>query len=143
MRLSIYADGASKGNPGPGAIGAVVLGEHGEELAKISESIGLATNNRAEYEAVIAAMKTASKFNATEAILYLDSQLVVNQLMGKYKIRSASLQPLYAEAMEQIKGFKKLNIVHIPREKNKIADALANAALKKAKFDPLPHSGIN
>jgi ribonuclease HI len=131
MHLTIYADGASKGNPGPGAIGAIVLGERGEELARISQSIGLTTNNQAEYKAAIAAIKTASKFNAAEAVLYLDSQLVVNQLIGKYKIKSTSLQPLYAEAIKQIKGFKKLTIIHIPREKNKIADALANAALRK------------
>ena len=131
MRLTIYADGASRGNPGPGAIGAIVLGERGEELVRISQSIGLTTNNQAEYKAAIAAIKTASKFNAAEAVLYLDSQLVVNQLIGKYKIKSTSLQPLYAEAIKQIKGFKKLTIVHIPREKNKMADALANAALRK------------
>jgi ribonuclease HI len=134
MRLSIYADGASRGNPGPGAIGAIVLGERDEELARISQSIGLTTNNQAEYKAVIAAIKTASKFNAAEAILYLDSQLVVNQLIGKYKIKNTSLQSLYAEAIKQIKGFKKLTIVHIPREKNKIADALANAALWKGEI---------
>lgn len=130
----MYADGASRGNPGPAAIGAIVLDESGRELARISEAIGLTTNNQAEYRAAIAALEMAGRFNPTEAILYLDSQLVANQLNGKYRVKNASLQPLYAEAIKQINRIKKITVVHVPREENEIANALASAALRGHKI---------
>jgi ribonuclease HI len=131
MRLSIYADGASRGNPGPGAIGAAIIDEYGRNLAGISQNIGLSTNNQAEYKAAIAAIRKAKELKAKEVTLYLDSELVVNQLNGKYKVKSTLLYPLYMEAAKLMKEFNKFVAIHIPREENKIADALARAALRK------------
>jgi ribonuclease HI len=103
MHLRIYADGACRGNPGPAAIGAVIIDEQQRELVKISEYIGQGTNNKAEYRAVIAALKEAIKFNPTEATLFLDSELVARQLTGNYKVKSASIIPLYNEAVRLLR----------------------------------------
>jgi ribonuclease HI len=129
MRLIIYADGACKGNPGPAAIGVLVKDHHQKELVKISEYIGYATNNKAEYSAVVAAMKTAIKLKADEVVLYIDSELVVRQLTGRYKVKSSSILPLYTEANELLKKFTKVSIIHTRREDNTEADKLATAAL--------------
>ena len=133
MQLNIYVDGASWGNPGPAAIGAVIKDGRQKELASLSQYIGEATNNQAEYQAVIAALKAALKFKATEVTLYLDSELVVRQLAGSYKVRNLFLFPLYKEAAELCKKFNNLSIVHIGHDGNIEAHALAKAALKKFK----------
>ncbi|MBC8274435.1 MAG: ribonuclease HI family protein [Chloroflexi bacterium] len=133
MQLNIYADGASWGNPGPAAIGAVIKDGKQKELASVSQYIGEATNNQAEYQAVIAALKAAARFKATEITLYLDSELVVRQLAGSYKVRNLFLFPLYKEAAELCKKFDNLSIVHIGHDANIEAHALAKAALKKFK----------
>jgi len=129
MRLTIYTDGACKGNPGPAAIGVIVKDNLQKEVARISEYIGHATNNKAEYRAVIAALNTAMKLKAEELVLYIDSELVVRQLTGRYKVKSCSILPLYTKASELIKGFKKVSIIHVNREQNTEADMLASAAL--------------
>lgn len=131
MRLEIYADGASWGNPGPAAIGAVIKDEQQKKLVKISQYIGQSTNNQAEYQAVIAALKAAIRFNAAEVTLYIDSELIVRQLAGSYKVKSFSLFPLYTEAAELSKRFANLSVIHIRRGGNAEAHALAKAALKK------------
>ena len=131
MRLKIYVDGASWGNPGPAAIGAVIRDEQQRELAKISQYIGETTNNQAEYQAVIAALKAAARFKASEVTLYLDSELVARQLAGSYKVRNLFLFPLYKEAVELCQKFANLAIVHVGHEGNMEAHALAKAALKK------------
>lgn len=131
MHLRIYADGACRGNPGPAAIGAVIKDEQQRELVKISKYIGEGTNNKAEYRAVIAALKEAIRFNPTEATLFLDSELVARQLTGNYKVKSPSILPLYIEAAELLKKFSRLSIIHIKRVHNAEADALATAALRK------------
>jgi ribonuclease HI len=133
MQLNIYADGASWGNPGPAAIGAVIKDGKQEELAKVSRYIGEATNNQAEYQAVIAALKAALKFKATTVTVHLDSELVVKQLGGSYKVRNLFLFPLYKEAAELCKKFDNLSIVHVGHDGNVEAHALAKAALKKLK----------
>ena len=109
MRLKVYADGASWGNPGPSAIGAVVKDEQQRELAKISQYIGQGTNNQAEYQAVIAALKAATRFNASEVVLHLDSELIVRQLAGRYKVKSPLLFPLYTEVVGLAKRFSNLS----------------------------------
>lgn len=129
MRLIIYADGACKGNPGPAAIGVLVKDHHQKELVKISEYIGYATNNKAEYRAVVAALKTAIKLKTDEVVLYIDSELVVRQLTGRYKVKSSSILPLYTEANELLKKFTKVSIIHTRREDNTEADKLATTAL--------------
>jgi ribonuclease HI len=133
MQLNIYADGASWGNPGPAAIGAVIKDGKQEELAKVSRYIGEATNNQAEYQAVIAALKAALRFKAATVTVYLDSELVAKQLAGSYKVRNLFLFPLYKEAAELCKKFDNLSIVHIGHDGNIEAHALAKAALKKFK----------
>jgi len=131
MRLEIHADGASWGNPGPAAIGAVIKDEQRKELFKISQYIGRSTNNQAEYQAVIAALRAATRFKSGGVIIHLDSELIVRQLAGSYKVRSTLLRPLYAEAAELSKKFTNLSIVHIRHEENVKAHTLAKAALKK------------
>jgi ribonuclease HI len=133
MHLNIYADGASWGNPGPAAIGAVIKDGKQKELAGVSQYIGEATNNQAEYQAVIAALKAAARFKATGVTLYLDSELVARQLTGSYKVRNLFLFPLYKEAAELCKKFDNLSIVHVGHDGNIEAHALAKAALKKFK----------
>ena len=129
-RVIIHADGASRGNPGPAAIGATIKGETGQLLAAISQRIGRATNNQAEYRALIAALEKAIKLGASEASIYLDSELIVKQINGKYRVRNAALKPLYHQVkslQDQLRGSV---ITHIPRQQNTEADNLANAALK-------------
>ncbi len=131
MHLNIYVDGASWGNPGPAAIGAVIKDEQQKELAKLSQYIGETTNNQAEYQAVIAALKAAIKFKSTGVTVYIDSELVVKQLAGSYKVRNLFLFPLYKEAVELSKKFANISIVHVGHDENTEAHALAKAALKK------------
>ena len=131
MRLKIYVDGASWGNPGPAAIGFVIKDEQQKELAKLSQYIGYTTNNQAEYRALIAALKEAAKFRPAEVILYLDSELVERQLAGRYKVKSLSLFPLYNQAVELCKRFANLSFIHISHEENVEAHTLAKEALKK------------
>ena len=128
-RVIINADGASRGNPGPAAIGATIKDEKGQLLASISQRIGRATNNQAEYRALIAALKEAVKLGAIEASIYLDSELVVKQLSGKYRVKNAALKPLYQE-VKKLQGRLRGSVVnHIPRQQNVEADSLANATL--------------
>jgi len=128
-RMIIYADGASRGNPGPAAIGATIKDGKGQLLASISQRIGRATNNQAEYLALIAALKEAVKLGAIEASIYLDSELVVKQLSGKYRVKNAALKPLYQE-VKKLQGCLRGSVVnHIPRQQNVEADSLANATL--------------
>ena len=129
-KVIIHADGASRGNPGPAAIGATIKDEAGQLLAAISQRIGRATNNQAEYRALIAALEKAIKLGANEASIYLDSELIVKQITGKYRVRNAALKPLYDQVkslQDQLRGSV---ITHIPRQQNTEADNLANAALK-------------
>ena len=131
MHLRIYVDGASWGNPGPAAIGAVIKDEQQKELVRISRYIGEGTNNQAEYQAVIDALKAAAEFKVGQVTLYLDSELVAKQLAGSYKVRNLFLFSLYREAVELSKKFANLSIVHIPHEENSEAHALAKAALNR------------
>jgi ribonuclease HI len=131
MHLSIYADGASWGNPGPAAIGAVIKDGQQNVLAEVSRHIGNTTNNQAEYQAVISGLKEATKFEADEVTLYVDSELVAKQLTGSYKVRNLSLFPLYKEALELTKKFSGLSIVLVGHDGNHEAHALAAQALKK------------
>jgi ribonuclease HI len=131
MHLNIYADGASWGNPGPAAIGAVIRDENRKELVKLSQYIGERTNNQAEYQAVIAALKEAIRLKAATVTLYLDSELVAKQLAGSYKVRNLFLFPLYKEAAELCKKFANLSLVHVGHDGNTEAHALAKAALNR------------
>jgi ribonuclease HI len=131
MHLKIYTDGASWGNPGPAAIGAVIKDDQQKILVKVSRYIGDTTNNQAEYQAVIAALKEATRFRADLVTLYLDSELVAKQLAGSYRVKNIFLFPLHKEAAELCKKFTRLSIVHVGHDGNSEAHALAQAALKK------------
>ena len=132
MLVIIKTDGASHGNPGPAAIGAVIRDKQGKILANISQAIGETTNNQAEYRAIIAALEKALALGATNVFLLTDSELIERQLKGEYRIRKASLMPLYLRVKQlesQLRGF---GITHIPGEENEEAHNLANRALKRA-----------
>jgi ribonuclease HI len=131
MKLIINTDGLSKNNPGPAAIGAILKDTRGKIVATVSQAIGVATNNEAEYRAIVAALEKALKLGAKQIELRSDSELVVNQLNGRYKIKSTALRPFYLEAAKLLGQFESVAIKHIPRELNTEADHLANEALKK------------
>ena len=131
-RVVVYCDGGARGNPGPAAIGAIVLDPSTEpptELATVSERIGVATNNVAEYRALIAGLEAAREFPARRISVRADSQLLVRQLEGKYRVKQPHLRPLYEQAREFLDEWEEVDLAHVPREDNIVADALVNAAL--------------
>jgi ribonuclease HI len=128
----IYFDGGSRGNPGPAAIGALVLDPSTEppgRLATVSERIGVATNNVAEYRALIAGLEAASATPARAVKVRGDSQLVIEQLAGRWKVKQRHLQPLHAHAQALLDDYEEVDLAHVRREQNVEADALVNAAL--------------
>ncbi len=129
-RYVLYTDGAARGNPGPAAIGAVLY-EEGEErpVAMMSRPLGVATNNVAEYQAVIDGLEAASEFDPDELVVRADSQLLVRQLTGRYRVKAPGLVPLHRKATALLAGFQSVRLEHVPRESNTVADSLANAAL--------------
>ena len=131
-KLIIYTDGGARNNPGPAGIGAVIMDENREVVAEISEYIGEATNNQAEYKAVIAAINKAKDLKAEELEFYLDSELVVKQLNREYRVKDKDLAPLFLDIYNKSLGFKKITFKHIRRELNEEADRLVNLAIDKA-----------
>ncbi len=129
MKVVAYADGASRGNPGPSSYGAVVYDSDGNVLHETGQTIGHTTNNVAEYRGAIAALEAALGLEATEVELRMDSELVVRQLSGRYKVRNPKLVPLHHRVLGLRQRFQNVSIVHVPREQNAAADRLANAAL--------------
>ncbi|MCB2223823.1 MAG: ribonuclease HI family protein [Actinobacteria bacterium] len=125
----LYADGASRGNPGPAAIGAVLYDPSGDVVAEVSEAIGVETNNVAEYRALIAGMEAALALGVGEVRVCLDSLLLVRQMRGEYRVKAPGLQPLFRKARALSNRFRAFSIEHVRREKNTVADGLANAAL--------------
>lgn len=130
-KLIIHTDGGARGNPGPAGIGAVLENEDNEVVATISRYLGVATNNQAEYRAVLAAIEKAKDLGAQEVEFYLDSELVVKQLNQEYKVRNKDLQPLFVKIYNLTLQFKKASFKHVRREKNKEADKLANQAMDR------------
>ncbi|MEW6141853.1 MAG: ribonuclease HI family protein [Chloroflexota bacterium] len=128
MYLDIQVDGASHGNPGPAAIGAVIKDRQGTVLVTISQAIGEATNNQAEYRALIEALKKAVELGVTSGTIRLDSELAMRQLSGQYRVKSPSVRPLYVEAAALLKKAR-FKLVHVGHEGNHEAHALAQAAL--------------
>lgn len=129
MRLTVYADGASRGNPGPASIGATIRDQSGAEIAVVSERIGIGTNNQAEYRAAIEGVRKARSLGADALDLCMDSELVIKHLLGAYRVRNAGLLPLYATLLRELEATGPYTLAHVPRERNKRADWLANAAL--------------
>ncbi|MFI5925058.1 bifunctional RNase H/acid phosphatase [Micromonospora sp. NPDC051543] len=135
----VEADGGSRGNPGPAGYGAVVRDpETGEVLAERAESLGTATNNVAEYQGLIAGLRAAAELNATEVDVRMDSKLVVEQMCGRWQIKHPGLRPLAAQAAALVGRFGAVRFTWIPREENRHADALANAAMDAAAGRPTP-----
>ena len=129
ITLTAHSDGASKGNPGPAAIGFTIEKE-GIVLEECSKYIGETTNNIAEYTALITTIKRMKILRATDIIIYSDSELAVKQIRGIYKVKNKGLKSLFSEVMKLLAEFDSFRVIHIPREENSIADGLANKALK-------------
>lgn len=130
MKATIFSDGGSRGNPGEAAIGYVIkLGE--DPVFESGQLIGIATNNVAEYTAIIRGVKKAKLLGFDQVEVFVDSQLVERQLKGQYKVKSPELKPLYDELNSEIEGLKSFEVSHVRRELNKRADKLVNEALDK------------
>lgn len=130
-RWTVYADGASRGNPGEASIGSVVYDESGKEVATVSRRLGRATNNEAEYQAAIAGLEEALALGGGAVDLRMDSELIIRQLQGRYKVRNARLAPYYQRLVELLGRFDPVTFEHVPRARNARADELANLALDR------------
>jgi ribonuclease HI len=129
LRLIVHVDGGARGNPGPAAIGVVVSTPDGDVVDEAAERIGHATNNVAEYRAVLHGLERARLLGATEIELVNDSELVARQLTGAYKVKHPSMKPLYQEALAGLRAFERWSIRTVPRAQNARADELVNEAL--------------
>lgn len=129
IRSLLYTDGAARGNPGPAGAGAVLCDAHGKVLAELCEYLGETTNNVAEYRALLLGLKKALALGVVEIEVLADSELMVRQLNGKYRVKNEGLKPLFQEAVRLLKQFRKYSISHIDREENAAADRMANRAI--------------
>ncbi len=128
----IHIDGAARGNPGPAGIGILITGPDGQVVEQIHRSIGEATNNVAEYRALLLALERARALGCAEIDVYSDSELLVRQLQGRYQVKHPVLRALYTKARSRAAGFRRFHITHVPREENVEADALANRGIEEA-----------
>lgn len=139
MKLTIFADGGSRGNPGPAAAGAVVTDENGTVVREIGTFLGITTNNVAEWTGLITGLEAALELGATEVVIRLDSELVIKQLTGIYRVKHPNMIPLHARAKTLLKRFAHADIAHVPRRENAAADAVVNATLDaRTGHSPLP-----
>jgi ribonuclease HI len=129
MKVIVNVDGGARGNPGPAAVAAVASDPEGQVLAERSERIGVATNNVAEYRALLLGIELAKELGADEVELVGDSQLIVRQVEGAYKVKQEGLKPLHAEVTGALERFGSWSIRSVPREENAEADRLVNEAL--------------
>jgi ribonuclease HI len=135
-KLIVFTDGASRNNPGEAGVGVVIKDEDGNTVKTFSHYLGIATNNVAEYTALLDALELLSRQPADEIEIHLDSQLVVRQVLGEYKVKQPHLLPLVERVREKMATFPKITLSHVPREMNAEADALANKAIdNKIKMD--------
>lgn len=128
-RATLFADGGSRGNPGPAASGAVLFGEDGTVLAEVGLYLGVATNNVAEWRALIIGIERARELGIEEITIRMDSELVVRQVTGVYRVKSADLIPLASQAKAMLRAFKSVDIKHVPRKENAAPDAVVNQVL--------------
>ena len=131
-RLILYADGAARGNPGPAGAGAVLLDEDGTVVAELTLALGRATNNVAEYSALILGLEEAKRLGANAIDVRMDSKLVVEQLSGRWRTKHPGLIPLALRAGQLLASFPEREIRHVPREQNLVADTLSNRAIDEA-----------
>ena len=127
--LSLFTDGACRGNPGQGGAGAVLVGRNGEVVGEAKKFLGHCTNNIAEYRALILGLETALEHGTTAISIYLDSELLVRQVQGIYRVKNPDLKPLMVEIRDLLDRFKSWKIEHVPRSENALADRLANDAI--------------
>lgn len=135
-RFVANVDGGARGNPGPAAWGVVVVGADGAPAERHAGSLGRATNNVAEYRGLIEALRLASERGAREVEIRGDSELIVKQMLGRYKVRHPDLIPLHREADALARRFERFRIVHVRRERNKDADRLVNRVLDRLERAP-------
>jgi ribonuclease HI len=131
--LRLYTDGAARGNPGPAGLGVVIEDDQGLRLRGLCRYIGTATNNRAEYLALIEGLRAAQAWKPDRLEVFLDSKLVVEQVAGRWRIKNKDLLPLLRTAQELVGAFPEVTVRHVERTKNKGADALANKAIDEYK----------
>jgi len=132
VKAEIYADGGSRGNPGPAGAGAIITVD-GKTKATISHFIGNTTNNVAEYTGLVLALEKAIDLEIKQVHVYMDSELIVKQLNGIYRVKNEKLLPLFVKARGLASKFSSFTISHVRREKNKLADQLANQAMDQAR----------
>lgn len=133
MKLTLYADGGARGNPGHAGAGAVLF-EGTKKIAVLQKYLGHKTNNQAEYAAVVLGLTRAVELGASEIEVYLDSKLIVEQLSGRYRVKHPELKPLAEKAHACLQKFQKWSFHHIPREQNYLADDLANLAMDSKSY---------
>ena len=131
LGASLYCDGASRGNPGPAGAGALILDQHNRAILELSRFLDSATNNEAEYHALIRGLQAAADFGIKRLQIFSDSELVVKQIRGEFRVRNPRLLPLFGQAVSRLKHFEQYAIVHIGREQNQQADQLANEAIDR------------
>ena len=129
MEMQLYCDGGSRGNPGPSACGYVLLDMQGQVITENGLALGITTNNQAEYSSLKLGLEAALAKKATVLHVYMDSMLVVGQMRGTYKVRNTDLAPLHQAAQELAGKFSKITFTHVPRERNRRADAMVNEVL--------------
>ena len=133
MTYTLHTDGGARGNPGPGAIGAVIT-KGNEVIYELSKYIGKCTNNEAEYFAVLYGLKSALNKNITKLEVFVDSELVVKQINGEYRVKNLRLKKIFDKVKKLQSEFEKISFIHVKRNKNKRADALVNEALDQNGF---------
>jgi ribonuclease HI len=134
-KISLYIDGASRGNPGPAGVGVLVLDETGKKIKEFCKYIGRTTNNVAEYNALIYGLDEALILRADEVVVNVDSELVAKQLNGEYRVKDENIKIFFEKALHILKSFKSFEVKHIDRSENKEADKLANKAINLAGLD--------
>jgi ribonuclease HI len=133
VKLVVHVDGGARGNPGPAAAAAVVSTADGDVLDEAQQTLGVATNNVAEYRGLLLGLERARALGATEVEVVNDSELVAKQVNGEYKVKHPDMKPLHAQAIEALRGFDRWQVRSVPRAQNAAADALVNAALDAAR----------
>lgn len=142
MPFTIYVDGASRGNPGEAGAGIVILDENGRVVKSLKGYLGVTTNNQAEYKALLLALKEVKRLAIERIIIRSDSELVVRQIKGEYRIKDKGIRPLYEEVIGLLKELKGYDIIHIDREENKEADRLANQAIDESLTEKVWDEGL-
>jgi ribonuclease HI len=128
-RLLVETDGAARGNPGLAGAGVIIKDESGKTLETIGKFLGVSTNNQAEYQALIAGLEAVQRYQPESVTVRSDSEFMVKQINGQYRVRHPEIIPLYQQAIELATSFASFNIVHVPREQNPGADRVANVAI--------------